>query len=70
MVEIVESLWESASYQPGDRVKTLRSSLRGVILRQLPDGRVAWQPDGSEAELVSLPESLIPESRSRRDTRG
>ena len=59
MVEIVESLSESADFKPGDRVKTLRGSTRGVILNGLSDGRVAWQPDGSQSALVALPESLL-----------
>ena len=59
MIEIVESLCESAEFQAGDRVKTLRGSTHGVILRILPDGRVAWRPDGSSAELTALPESLL-----------
>src|SRR5437867_2978671 len=59
MVEIVESLCESAEFQPGDRVKTLRGSTRGVVRRILPDGRMAWQPDGSQSELIALPESLL-----------
>jgi hypothetical protein len=58
MVEIIESLCEFAQFQPGDRVKTLRGSVRGVILRILPDSRVAWRPDGGQSELVALPESL------------
>jgi hypothetical protein len=58
MVEIVESLCESTSFQPGDRVKTLRGSTQGVILRLLDDGRVVWQPDGSRSELIALPENL------------
>jgi hypothetical protein len=59
MVEIVEGLCESAELKPGDRVKTLRGSTRGVIVRILPDGRVEWRPDGSRAELVTLPESML-----------
>src|SRR6266705_7038756 len=59
MVEIVEALCESAEFQPGDRVKTLRGSTRGVVRRILPDGRMAWQPDGSQSELLALPESLL-----------
>ena len=59
MVEIIESLWQSADFKPGDRVKTLRGSARGVILRLLPDGRVAWRPEGSQSELIALPESLL-----------
>jgi hypothetical protein len=59
MVEIVEGLCESAEFKPGDRVKTLRGSTRGVIRRVLSDGRVAWQPDRSQSELIALPESLL-----------
>ena len=59
MVEIVEGLCRSADFKPGDRVKTLRGSTRGVIVSILADGRVAWRPDGSEVELVALPESLL-----------
>lgn len=58
MVGIVESLCETADWQPGDRVKTLRGSLRGVIVRMLEGGRVVWRPDGTESELMALPESL------------
>jgi hypothetical protein len=61
MVEIVESLCESASFQPGDRVKTLRGSTHGRIVRLLEDGRVVWQPDGTQSELKALPESLTRE---------
>jgi hypothetical protein len=59
MVEIVESLCASAELKPGDRVKTLRRSTRGAIVRVLPDGRLAWRPDGTESELLALPESLL-----------
>lgn len=58
LVSIVESLWQVAQLQPGDRVRTLRGSLHGVITRVLDDGRVAWRPDGATAELMALPESL------------
>ena len=61
MVEIVESLCESASFQPGDHVKTLRGSAQGVIKRILDDGRVVWQPKGTQSELTALPESLLRE---------
>ncbi len=59
MVEIVETLCQSADFKPGDRVQTLRGSSRGVIVRTLPDGRVAWRADGSGIELIALPESLL-----------
>jgi hypothetical protein len=61
MSEIVESLCASSELQPGDRVKTLRGSTRGVVLRMLADGRVVWRPEGSRAELMALPESLVRE---------
>jgi hypothetical protein len=34
---------------------------QGVILRIESDGRVAWRPDGTESELLALPESLLRE---------
>jgi hypothetical protein len=59
MVMAVDELCAAARFAPGDRVKTLRGSSRGIILRLLPDGRVVWRPDGSESELMALPESLL-----------
>jgi hypothetical protein len=61
MVEIVESLCESADWKPGDRIKTLRGTTHGVIVKVLKDGRVVWRPNGSESELIALPESLVRE---------
>jgi hypothetical protein len=58
MVEIVEGLCAAADLKPGDRVKTLRGSTNGVIIRVLEDGRVVWRPDGSASELTATPESL------------
>lgn len=63
MVEIVESLSEAADWKAGDRVKTLRGSLRGTIIRVLKDGRVVWKPDTTTNELTALPESLAREDR-------
>jgi hypothetical protein len=65
MVEIVDSLSQSAEFKVGDRVKTLRGSARGVIVLLLDDGRVVWRPDGTKSELTGLPESLLPERESR-----
>ena len=62
MTAAIEELWETASFQPGDRVKTLRGSTRGVVVSLLEDGRVAWRPDGTESELMALPESLLRQS--------
>ena len=64
MVETVENLCESAELKSGDRVKTLRGTSRGVVMRQLDDGRLVWRAEGSGAELISLPESLIPDRTS------
>ena len=54
-----------AHYIAGDRVRTLRGSARGIIVRALDDGRLVWRADGSSAELTSLAESLIRDSKSR-----
>ena len=62
MVGIVESLCQTANLKPDDRVKTLRGTTRGVVLRFLDDGRVVWKPDGSGSELMGLPEGLVPDS--------
>ena len=62
MAQIVDELSEAADFQPGDRVKTLRGSMSGTILRLQPDGRVVWRAD-SGAELIALPESLIREQK-------
>ena len=61
MVSIVDSLCQNAELKPGDRVKTLRGSTKGKVLRLMADGRVVWRPDGSDSELMSLPESLLRE---------
>ncbi|MDQ6631513.1 MAG: hypothetical protein M3Y82_07120 [Verrucomicrobiota bacterium] len=55
-------LAELADFKPGDRVKTLRGSMSGTILRLLPDGRVVWRAD-SGAELTALPEALLKEKK-------
>jgi hypothetical protein len=58
MAQIVNELSEAADFQSGDRVKTLRGSMHGTIVRVMPDGRVVWRAD-SGTELTALPESLI-----------
>ena len=62
MAQIVNELSEAADLHPGDRVKTLRGSMHGTIVRVLPDGRVVWRAD-SGTELTALPESLIRETK-------
>lgn len=61
MVAVVEELCRSADLAPGMRVKTLRGSARGVIVRRLADGRVVWRADGAAGELTALSESLLAE---------
>ncbi len=65
MIEIVESLSETADWKPGDRVKTQRGSLHGKIIRVLEDGRVVWKPDCTDSELTALPESLCAEKKTK-----
>lgn len=65
MIAAVDALCEAAAFRPGDRVKTLRGSAHGMILRMQDDGRVVWQPDGTESELMALPESLLREPRRK-----
>lgn len=62
MASGLAALSEAADFQPGDRVRTLRGSLSGMVRRVLSDGRVEWQPDGGSA-LIALPESLLREAR-------
>jgi len=61
MASIMHDLAKTARFTVGDRIKTMRGSLRGVVTRLLDDGRVAIRPDGSASELLSLPESLLPD---------
>lgn len=63
MIEIIESLCEAASFQAGDRVKTLRGSRHGAVVRIMTDGRVVWRPEGTRLDLLALPESLLRERR-------
>ena len=63
MTNGIESLIEAADFKPGDRVRTLKGSLRGVVKKILPDGRICWQPVGRKSELVALPETLLKETK-------
>lgn len=62
MCDAVKTLSRSSDFKPGDRVKTLRGSTRGIIVSLREDGRVLWRPDGGASELTSLPEGLLPET--------
>jgi hypothetical protein len=61
MAASVDALWKTASLRPGQRVKTLKGTLRGVIVQICDDGRVKWRTE-TGTELLALPESLRPES--------
>jgi hypothetical protein len=63
MISAIDGLWQAASFAPGDRVKTLRGSSRGVVVRLSDDGRIIWRPDGSNSELMALPEGLLRETQ-------
>jgi hypothetical protein len=60
MEQMILALMHEASFQPGDRVKTLRGSARGVVVRTAADGRIVWRLDGG-GELLALPEDLLTE---------
>ena len=59
VTEVIVALADIANFKPGDRVKSLKGSVQGVVRKILSDGRIAWLPDGSETELRALPESLL-----------
>jgi hypothetical protein len=58
MIDAIESLSETVEWKAGDRVKTLRGSLHGTVLRVLDDGKIVWRPDGTDEELTGMPENL------------
>jgi len=58
MIVAFESLSKTANWKLGDRVRTLRGSLHGVIVRVCDDGRVVWKPDGTQSELTAMPDNL------------
>ena len=62
VVSAITSLSEKGDFKMGDRVKTLKGSVIGKIVRVEPDGRVVWRAD-TGAELTGLPESLIREKK-------
>ncbi|HEV2329103.1 MAG TPA: hypothetical protein VGY56_09985 [Verrucomicrobiae bacterium] len=65
MAEIVDSLSATADGKPGDRVKTLRGSLHGKILRVLEDGRIVWPPNGMDSEYNRLARKSLRKSEAR-----
>lgn len=65
MTGLLDGLCEESGFKTGDEVQTLRSSMRGKIVRVLADGRVVWRTN-SGAELTALPESLIRQMKQRK----
>ena len=57
MIAIIEGMWEAAALAIGDRVTTLKGTVRGTITAILDDGRLRWRAD-SGTEFIALPESL------------
>ena len=64
MVAIVEELCQSWELQPGDRVKSLRGSVHGVVKQVLEDGRIVWKADSTGTEFTALPETLVKETKN------
>jgi hypothetical protein len=60
MLSTLESLCQHTSFQPGDKVRPLKGSLHGVIVKTLDDGRVKWRAE-TGTEFLGLPESLVPD---------
>lgn len=60
MILTLESLFQRVSFQPDDKVRTLKGSLRGVVVQILDDRRVKWRAE-TGTEFLGLPESLIPD---------
>jgi hypothetical protein len=58
MASLVDELCAPVEFHPGDRVKTFRGTMRGVIVRRLPDGRVLWRTD-TDSERIADPETLL-----------
>lgn len=58
MISMAKSLCVAANFQPGDKVRILKGSLRGIVLAILDDGRLKWRAE-SGTEFFALPESLI-----------
>jgi hypothetical protein len=63
LVSGLNSLAKLSQFKAGDRIKTLRGSAQGVVVRIMKDGRIVWKPNRSTAELIALPESLVKEER-------
>jgi hypothetical protein len=61
MAAMIASCTRAMRLSPGDRVRTLRGTLHGVIVRVLDDGRVGWRADGGTSEMIALPETLTPD---------
>jgi hypothetical protein len=58
MVAIVESLCRTVAFKQGDRVRTFKGTLRGVIVKILDDGRVKWRAE-TGSDFIALPETLL-----------
>jgi hypothetical protein len=67
MIGLIGSLCATPKFKIGDRVKTMRGSTSGTVVKILDDGRIVWQPNSRKSELIALPENLV---RADRDGSG
>lgn len=65
MVQALESLTKIHAWIPGDRVKTLRGSLHGIVVKVSEDGRILWRPDGTKHDLIAMPEDLCSDDQKK-----
>lgn len=59
---IVEGISAPSVFLPGMRVRTIRGSAHGAVVRVHDNDRVTWLPDGGSLELTGSADSLLPES--------
>ena len=65
MEEIIGVASPRFNWIPGDRVKTLRGSLHGIVVKVSEDGRILWRPDGTKHDLIAMPEDLCSDDQKK-----
>ncbi len=60
MIDLVEALCLEVGFEVGDRVQTLRGSVRGVVLALLDGDRIRWRTDDG-LEMTGAASSLVKE---------
>ncbi len=59
---IIIGMSAMSTFTPGMKVKTMRGSAHGTVVRVLEDGRLVWVPDGGHIEMIAMPDSLLPDN--------